>query len=121
MFSFREKSLPLNREIRNSLEIFLGVGHHKAFWIAGKVGFAFPFFACNLNLYNFRLCSIFLRRLTVSETRLSNIYKNNILKLKNMSCYKGIRHGQFLPVHGQRTRTNSGTWVYIRKHGDKIL
>ncbi len=33
----------------------------------------------------------------------------NIRRLKDIGCYRGIRHIKRLPVHGQRTRTNSRT------------
>jgi small subunit ribosomal protein S13 len=34
---------------------------------------------------------------------------NNIKRLKDISSYRGIRHKNGLPVHGQRTRTNART------------
>lgn len=33
----------------------------------------------------------------------------NIKRLKEIGCYRGIRHIKRLPVRGQRTRTNSRT------------
>ena len=33
----------------------------------------------------------------------------NIKRLKDIKCYKGIRHMKHLPVRGQRTRTNART------------
>ena len=33
----------------------------------------------------------------------------NIKRLKEISCYRGIRHRQGLPVRGQSTRTNART------------
>jgi len=33
----------------------------------------------------------------------------NIKRLKEIGCYRGIRHAKNLPVRGQRTRTNSRT------------
>ncbi len=33
----------------------------------------------------------------------------NIRRLKDINCYRGIRHMRKLPVRGQRTRTNSRT------------
>lgn len=33
----------------------------------------------------------------------------NVKRLKEIGCYKGIRHDKGLPVHGQRTKTNSRT------------
>ncbi len=32
-----------------------------------------------------------------------------IKRLKDSGCYRGMRHRRNLPVHGQRTRTNSRT------------
>lgn len=37
-----------------------------------------------------------------------NIY-DNIQLMKNIKCYKGIRHSYNLPVNGQRTHTNAKT------------
>lgn len=31
----------------------------------------------------------------------------DIARLRDISCYRGIRHRRGLPVHGQRTRTNA--------------
>lgn len=33
----------------------------------------------------------------------------NLARLREISCYRGIRHRQRLPVRGQRTRTNART------------
>lgn len=33
----------------------------------------------------------------------------NIKRLKEITCYRGMRHGRRLPVRGQRTKTNSRT------------
>lgn len=34
---------------------------------------------------------------------------SNIKRLKDIKCYRGLRHMRHLPVRGQRTRTNSRT------------
>jgi len=33
----------------------------------------------------------------------------NIKRLNDINCYRGLRHRNNLPVHGQRTRTNART------------
>ena len=33
----------------------------------------------------------------------------NVKRLQEIGCYRGLRHRQNLPVHGQRTRTNART------------
>jgi small subunit ribosomal protein S13 len=39
----------------------------------------------------------------------------NIGRLKEIGCYRGIRHRRGLPVRGQRTRTNARTRKGPRK------
>ena len=34
---------------------------------------------------------------------------SNIKRLKDIKCYRGVRHTRRLPVRGQRTKTNSRT------------
>jgi len=35
--------------------------------------------------------------------------QQNITRLKDIQCYRGLRHRKSLPVRGQRTRTNART------------
>jgi small subunit ribosomal protein S13 len=39
----------------------------------------------------------------------------NIQRLKEIGCYRGLRHRKGLPVHGQRTKTNARTRKGPRK------
>ena len=39
----------------------------------------------------------------------------NIARLRDIACYRGVRHRKGLPVHGQRTRTNARTRKGPRK------
>lgn len=41
----------------------------------------------------------------------------NIKRLRDLGCYRGLRHRRGMPVHGQRTRTNART----RKGPRKII
>lgn len=43
------------------------------------------------------------------EGNLKREVASNIKRLKDIKCYKGIRHMKRLPVNGQRTKTNSRT------------
>lgn len=43
------------------------------------------------------------------EGNLKREISSNIKRLKDIKCYKGIRHMRRLPVNGQRTKTNSRT------------
>ena len=43
------------------------------------------------------------------EGQLRRQTQQNIARLKDINCYRGIRHRKGLPVRGQRTRTNART------------
>lgn len=43
------------------------------------------------------------------EGSLRRSVQSNIARLKDIRCYRGLRHRAHLPVRGQRTRTNART------------
>jgi small subunit ribosomal protein S13 len=45
----------------------------------------------------------------VVEGELQRVVAGNIKRLKDINAYRGLRHKQNLPAHGQRTRTNART------------
>jgi small subunit ribosomal protein S13 len=114
MFSFRNFDLPLNRELRSSLQAIKGVGLQKSNFIASKLGFGYPFFISNLNFYNFLLISFLLKYLVLSEVRVKRVLTFRIRELVSLASYRGLRHKDFLPVRGQRTRTNANVRKRLR-------
>ncbi|MHC4160565.1 MAG: 30S ribosomal protein S13 [Planctomycetota bacterium] len=51
----------------------------------------------------------------VVEGQLKRQVMANIQRLKDIACYRGIRHRRGLPARGQRTRTNARTRKGPRK------
>ena len=51
----------------------------------------------------------------VVEGELRRQISQNIQRLKEIACYRGIRHRKGLPVRGQRTKTNARTRKGPRK------
>ena len=51
----------------------------------------------------------------VIEGQLRRQEAQNIARLKDIRCYRGMRHRAGLPVRGQRTRTNARTRKGPRK------
>lgn len=49
------------------------------------------------------------------EGQLRRTVQQNINRLKEIACYRGLRHRRGLPVRGQRTRTNARTRKGPRK------
>ena len=114
MFSFRDTDLPINRELRSALQAIMGVGWYKSTLLAARFGFAYPFFIGNLNYYQFALLSFVLFYLAGSDVKGVRFIKSRIDLLINIGSYKGLRHRDFLPVRGQRTRTNAGVRKLLR-------
>lgn len=51
----------------------------------------------------------FIEKNFIIEGRLRRQESQNISRLKNIGCYRGLRHRLGLPVRGQRTKTNART------------
>ena len=51
----------------------------------------------------------YIERNNVVEGQLRRQEMQNISRLKDIRCYRGLRHIRGLPVRGQRTRTNART------------
>jgi small subunit ribosomal protein S13 len=49
------------------------------------------------------------------EGPLKRQIQQNIARLRDIGCYRGVRHRKGLPVRGQRTRTNARTRKGPRK------
>ena len=56
-----------------------------------------------------------LDREYIVEGQLRRQVQQNIARLKDIGCYRGVRHRRSLPVRGQRTRTNARTRKGPRK------
>ncbi|MCX5673110.1 MAG: 30S ribosomal protein S13 [Planctomycetota bacterium] len=61
-----------------------------------------------------RLAAVIDRNYVV-EGSLRRQVLQNIARLKDIGCYRGVRHRRGLPVRGQRTRTNARTRKGPRK------
>jgi small subunit ribosomal protein S13 len=55
-----------------------------------------------------RLAALLERDYTV-EGPLRRQVAQNVSRLRDISCYRGLRHRRGLPVRGQRTKTNART------------
>ncbi|MCK4275745.1 MAG: 30S ribosomal protein S13 [Phycisphaerae bacterium] len=51
----------------------------------------------------------------VIEGQLRRQTQQNIARLRDIGCYRGVRHRRGLPVRGQRTKTNARTRKGPRK------
>jgi len=64
-----------------------------------------------------------------SILRISKLKKENIKRFQSLKSFRGLRHKKFLPVRGQRTRSNNrtsrylscGTWHFVPSSPNKKL
>ena len=61
-----------------------------------------------------RLTTILDREFSV-EGSLRRTVQQNIARLRDINCYRGVRHRKGLPVRGQRSKTNARTRKGPRK------
>jgi len=101
--------IPNNRQIVISLTYLYGVGPATARELCRKAGVDTTTRAKDLSESDVaRLATLLDNDYTV-EGQLRRQVASNITRLREISCYRGIRHRRGLPVRGQRTRTNART------------
>jgi len=101
--------LPNDKPTVVSLRYLYGVGKHVALELCEKAGIDPQKRARDLAEDEVgRLAALLERDYTV-EGPLRRLLAQNISRLKEIKCYRGMRHRLGLPVRGQRTRTNART------------
>lgn len=61
-----------------------------------------------------RIANLLDKEYTI-EGQLRRKVQQDIARLRDIGCYRGLRHRRGLPVRGQRTRTNARTRKGVRK------
>ena len=101
--------IPGDKPIVISLRYLYGVGDKIARDLCYKAGIETSMRARDLHEEEIaRLTSLLERDYTV-EGPLRRQIAQDISRLRDIKCYRGIRHRLGLPVRGQRTRTNART------------
>ena len=101
--------IPSDRPTFISLTYLYGVGTFVARELCRKAGVNPQAKARDLHEDELaRLAALLDKDYTV-EGQLRRQVAQNISRLKDIGCYRGIRHRRGLPVRGQRTRTNART------------
>ena len=107
--------LPNNKPTHISLRYIRGIGPTTALEVCDKARVNPQRKAKELTEEEVaRIAGILDREYTV-EGPLRRLVQQNIARLKDIQCYRGVRHRRGLPVRGQRTRTNARTRKGPRK------
>jgi len=101
--------IPANKRIEYSLRYIYGVGPKIALDVLKEAQIEVGVKAKDLTEEEVaRIGGVIDRNYTV-EGALRRAVQSNIARLKDIRCYRGLRHRAHLPVRGQRTRTNART------------
>lgn len=101
--------IPRNKVVRVALRTLYGVGPSVAEAVLTKAGIDASKNSNDLTEEEANTIRLLLESEHVVEGDLRREIGLNIKRLKDMGCYRGIRHRKGLPVRGQRTHTNART------------
>jgi small subunit ribosomal protein S13 len=102
-------NIPLNKRVEIGLTYIYGIGRPTAGKLLDEVGVSPDTYVRNLTDDEIvKLRDAIDQSLTV-EGDLRRERSQNIKRLQEIGCYRGMRHRRGLPVHGQNTKTNART------------
>ncbi len=101
--------IPNNRQIVISLTYLYGVGPAIARELCRKASIDPVVKAKDLGENDLAKLAVLLDNDYTVEGQLRRQINQNIARLREIGCYRGVRHRKGLPVRGQRTRTNART------------
>ncbi len=102
-------NLPDEKRIEIALTCIHGIGHSTSVEILNKLGVDGNIRTKNLTAQQANKLREEIEKNCKIEGELKHSLRTNIKRLKEIGCYRGIRHQRGLPVRGQRTKTNSRT------------
>jgi small subunit ribosomal protein S13 len=101
--------LPRNKRVEVGLTYIFGIGPTRAHAILSSTRVNPDTRIKDLSEAEVNSIREFISRSFKVEGDLRREVQLNIKRLIEIGCYRGLRHRRNLPVHGQRTRTNSRT------------
>jgi small subunit ribosomal protein S13 len=101
--------LPRDKHVHISLRYIYGVGPTTALQICERTRVEPSTRVRDLSEEEVTRIRELIDREFVVEGDLRREVNQNIKRLMDIQCYRGLRHRKGLPVHGQRTRTNART------------
>ncbi len=107
--------IPNDKPTVISLRYIFGIGPNHAAEICRKLGLDPQMRAKNLTEEELSKIAAMLADDYVTEGQLRRQVQQNVARLRDIHCYRGLRHRRGLPVRGQRTRTNARTRKGPRK------
>ncbi len=107
--------LPNDKKVRIALTYIYGIGQTTADKIVTDLDLSPDMRARDLSDDDVAKIAAHLESALIVEGPLRRQNLANINRLKEIMCYRGLRHRRGLPAHGQRTRCNARTRKGPRK------
>jgi small subunit ribosomal protein S13 len=102
-------NIPLNKRVQIGLTYIYGVGDSQANMALKANGIDPNTQVKNLTEDEIRKLRDYVDNNLTVEGDLRRERSQNVKRLMEIGCYRGLRHRRGLPVHGQRTKTNART------------
>jgi len=102
-------NIPDNKRIEVALTYFYGIGRSMSRRALSETQIDYNKRTKELSADEVNYLRNWIEKNCQIEGELRQIVRRNIQRMKDLQTYRGIRHAKRLPVHGQRTRTNSRT------------
>lgn len=107
--------IPNDKPVHIALRYIYGVGPKFARDLCEKAGVQAQVRARDLTDEQLSRIAAILDEDYVIEGTLRRQVQQSVARLRDINCYRGLRHRRGLPVRGQRTRTNARTRKGPRK------
>ncbi len=101
--------IPPNKRVDIALTYIFGVGNTTASKVCGALNLDPGMKARDMTEEQVKSLATLLQKDFVVEGELRRQTAAAIGRLRDIGCYRGLRHRRGLPVRGQRTRTNART------------
>lgn len=101
--------IPNDKRVVIALTYIFGVGRHVSQRICKELSLSESLRAKDLTDEQLAQIASYLDKNVVHEGNLRRQVSMNIQRLREIGCYRGLRHRRGLPVRGQRTSTNART------------
>ena len=107
--------IPNNKPVWIALTYVYGIGQHASKQILKEAGIEETVRAGKLAEDELSRITQVIERSYTIEGQLRRQISQNIARLRDIKCYRGIRHRRGLPVRGQQTQSNARTRKGPRK------
>jgi small subunit ribosomal protein S13 len=101
--------IPGNKRLEIALTYIFGVGRSTSQEVCRDLGLDPGMKANDLTEEQITNLANHLQKSYSVEGQLRRSIAGNVSRLRDIACYRGLRHRRGLPVRGQRTRTNART------------